>query len=142
MYGGTTMLQVQNLHKSYGVTPVLSGASFVVNDGEHVALIGPNGAGKTTLLRIITGQEPPDSGSVTLSPRGSVIGYLAQSFADAGSLTVAQAIAQAQHEIVTAERAMQHAADALSTSPDPDAAMQAYTDALARFDALGGYERE
>src|SRR4051812_19443776 len=136
------MLQVQNLHKSYGVTPVLWGASFIVNDGEHVALIGPNGAGKTTLLRIITGQEPPDSGSFTLSPRGSVIGYLAQSFADVGSLTVSEAVANAQADVVAAEHEVQRAADALSTSPDPEAAMQAYTDALARFDALGGYERE
>ena len=62
------MLQVQNLHKSYGITTVLAGISLIVNDGEHVGLIGPNGAGKSTLLRCIIGQEQPDSGTITLSP--------------------------------------------------------------------------
>ena len=65
------MLQVHNLHKSYGITTVLAGISLIVNDGEHVGLIGPNGAGKSTLLRCIIGQEQPDSGTVTLSPAGA-----------------------------------------------------------------------
>ena len=136
------MLQVQNLYKSYGVTSVITGAGFIVNDGEHVGLIGPNGAGKTTLLRIITGQDHPDSGSVILSPRESVIGYLAQQFTMLGDQTLGQAIAAAQAELAEAEHALQTSADALSAAEDPDAAMAVYTYALARYEVLGGYERE
>mgnify|MGYP000947083692 CR=1 FL=1 len=62
------MLQVQNLQKSYGITTILSGVSFVINDGEHVGLIGPNGAGKSTLLRCVVGLEQPDAGLVSLAP--------------------------------------------------------------------------
>ncbi len=136
------MLQVQDLHKSYGAAVVLDGASFILNDGEHAGLIGPNGSGKTTILRIITGRDTPDSGTVVLSPRGARVGYLAQELEGVGDSTVGDLVARAQGEIVAAEREMQRAADALATAPDMDAAMREYDDALARFEALGGYERE
>ena len=63
------MLQVQNLHKSYGTTTVLAGANFIVNDKEHIGLIGPNGSGKTTLFNSIVGQHPIDSGSIRFEGR-------------------------------------------------------------------------
>ncbi len=136
------MLQVQNLHKSYGADIVLAGAGFIINDHEHVGLIGPNGSGKSTLLRIITGEEQPDAGTFVLSPRSVTIGYLPQTFSVPGDHTLGQAVAGAQGELVGAERALQQAADALTTADAPEEAMQAYTEALDRFGALGGYERE
>ncbi|HET9494710.1 MAG TPA: ABC-F family ATP-binding cassette domain-containing protein [Chloroflexia bacterium] len=136
------MLQVQDLRKSYGAAVVLDGATFILNDGEHAGLIGPNGAGKTTLLRIITGRDTPDSGTVVLSPRGARVGYLAQELEGVGDHTVGELIESAQGEIVAAEHAVQRAADALATAPDMEAAMREYDEALARFEALGGYERE
>ena len=57
------MLQVSNLSKSFGDTPILDRVSFVINPGERVGLIGPNGCGKTTLLKIILGELQPDAGS-------------------------------------------------------------------------------
>jgi ABC-2 type transport system ATP-binding protein len=48
------ILQVQNLHKSYGPTAALRGVSFEVAKGEIFGLLGPNGAGKTTLLSIVS----------------------------------------------------------------------------------------
>jgi len=141
------MLQVQNLHKSYGTDTVLDGVSFILNDGEHVGLIGPNGSGKTTLLRCILGHELPDSGSIILSPRDTIIGYLSQAFDDVQSgnaqrLSVGEVIAASQGDIVQAERDLLHAADALSSSTELESAMASYDDALARFEALGGYDRE
>src|SRR5712671_6450270 len=49
------MLEVRDLHASYGDSPVLFGASLSVKEGEIVALLGSNGAGKTTLIRCVTG---------------------------------------------------------------------------------------
>lgn len=83
------MLQVQHLHKSYGVATVLDGVSFVLNDGEHLGLIGPNGSGKSTLLRCLAGVEQPDHGSIVLSPRGVRVGYLPQAFGVAESRSIA-----------------------------------------------------
>src|SRR5204863_2921943 len=131
------MLQVQNLHKSYGTAVILDGVSFILNDGEHVGLIGPNGSGKTTILRCITGREQPDSGTVVVSPRGATIGYLAQAFEQLGDLTVGEVVASAQAELVEAERAMLDAADAMAHADDVEAAMEAYSDASARFETLG-----
>ncbi|HEY0738949.1 MAG TPA: ABC-F family ATP-binding cassette domain-containing protein [Herpetosiphonaceae bacterium] len=136
------MLQVQNLHKSYGTATVLAGVQLIVNDGEHVGLIGPNGTGKSTLLRCILRQEQPDSGTIILSPPDLAIGYLAQSFDDLGARTVGEVVAAAQAEWLVAEHELQHAAEALGAAGDPDAAMAAYDHALTRFEALGGYERE
>jgi ATP-binding cassette subfamily F protein 3 len=137
------MLQVQNLHKSYGVTQVLAGISLILNDGEHVGLIGPNGAGKSTLLRCIIGLEAPDRGTITLSPPGLSLGYVPQSFADMlGERSVAEVLAGAQAEYVAAEAALSRAGEALSSAGDMQAALADYEAALAQFEALGGYERE
>lgn len=136
------MLQVQNLHKSYGTAVVLAGAQLIVNDGEHVGLIGPNGTGKSTLLRCILRQEQPDSGAITLRPPDLAIGYLAQSFDDLGDHTVGEVVADAQAKWLLAESELQQAAEALGAPGDPEAAMAAYDRALTRFESLGGYERE
>ncbi|HEX6288210.1 MAG TPA: ABC-F family ATP-binding cassette domain-containing protein [Herpetosiphonaceae bacterium] len=136
------MLQVQNLHKSYGTATVLAGVECIVNAGEHVGLIGPNGTGKSTLLRCILRQEQPDSGTIVLSPPDLAIGYLPQSFDDLGDRTLGAVVAAAQAEWLGAEAALQQAAESLATADDPDAAIEAYDAALSQFEALGGYERE
>ncbi len=137
------MLQVQNLQKSYGIATVLAGASFIINDGEHVGLIGPNGAGKSTLLRCIVGQEQPDSGSVIFAPAGQTLGYVPQSFGELlGGKTIAEVLADAQAAYSAAEATLERAGAALADATDMDAALAAYDAALAQFEALGGYERE
>ncbi len=141
-HDGGTMLQAQNLSKSYGVHIVLSAVNLIINDGEHVGLIGPNGSGKSTLLRCLTGQESPDNGSIILSPRSTRIGYLAQSFSPLENDTVQHVLEQSHGDLAHADGELQKAADALTGAQDMDAAMEAYNDALLRFETLGGYERE
>ncbi len=136
------MLQVRDLSKSYGPATVLVGVSFVINDNERVGLIGPNGAGKTTLLRCILGMEHPDAGVIVRSPPDMAIGYLAQALELPDDLTVGAYLEQMQADSTAAEQALQHAAEGLATAADMQAAMTEYDAALARFDALGGYERE
>jgi len=58
------MLQLQDLHVSYGAIKALKGISIEVKQGEVVTLIGANGAGKTTTLRTITGLLTPKQGKV------------------------------------------------------------------------------
>jgi branched-chain amino acid transport system ATP-binding protein len=60
------MLEIDELHVSYGRVPALKGISLVVEKGEIVALVGPNGAGKTTTLSTVFGLVRPDSGSISL----------------------------------------------------------------------------
>jgi ATP-binding cassette, subfamily F, member 3 len=63
-----SLLTLSDVHKSYGNQDVLEGVSFFVSPGRKAGLVGPNGAGKTTILRLVTGEEQPDSGRVTLQP--------------------------------------------------------------------------
>ncbi len=60
------MLEVSNLRKSYGDRLLIDSLSFSIPKGAIVGIIGPNGAGKSTLFRMISGQEQPDSGTITL----------------------------------------------------------------------------
>ncbi|HQE66471.1 MAG TPA: ATP-binding cassette domain-containing protein, partial [Bacillota bacterium] len=58
------MLEVKDLHVSYGAIKAVKGISFNVEEGEIVTLIGANGAGKSTTLRTISGLETAASGSI------------------------------------------------------------------------------
>src|SRR6184192_1947643 len=60
------MIEVRNLHKSFGATRAVNGVSFKVEMGEVLGFLGPNGAGKSTTMRMITGFVPPSAGSVSV----------------------------------------------------------------------------
>ncbi|WP_373503076.1 energy-dependent translational throttle protein EttA [Aestuariivirga sp.] len=75
---GDNVIIVENLSKAYGDRLLIDNLSFKLPPGGIVGIIGPNGAGKTTLFRMITGQEQPDSGTITIG--NSVhLGYVDQS---------------------------------------------------------------
>src|SRR6516164_6933459 len=61
-----TALAVKNLYKSFGGLHVTSNVNLAVEPGERRLIIGPNGAGKTTLFNLITGEIPPDRGTIFL----------------------------------------------------------------------------
>ncbi|TNH42002.1 energy-dependent translational throttle protein EttA [Photorhabdus luminescens] len=63
---GDKVLEVENLTKSYGDRVLIDNLSFSLPKGAIVGIIGPNGAGKSTLFRMISSQEQPDSGTITL----------------------------------------------------------------------------
>lgn len=60
------MIEVKNIHKSFGSLQVLKGVDLVVQKGEVVSIIGKSGAGKTTLLQIIGTLDRPDSGQILI----------------------------------------------------------------------------
>ena len=62
-------LELQHVHKYFGVTHALQGVTIKIQPGEVVGLVGPNGAGKSTLMNIITGVFPPASGSIRMNGR-------------------------------------------------------------------------
>ncbi|MCT8342883.1 energy-dependent translational throttle protein EttA [Photorhabdus kleinii] len=63
---GDKVLEVENLTKSYGDRVLIDNLNFSLPKGAIVGIIGPNGAGKSTLFRMISNQEQPDSGTITL----------------------------------------------------------------------------
>ena len=61
---GALVVEAQNVRKGYDDRLLVENMNFLLPPGGIVGVIGPNGAGKTTLFRMITGQEPPDSGRI------------------------------------------------------------------------------
>ena len=68
------MVQIRNLHKSYGRTEVLKGIDLTVHRGEVVTVIGPSGSGKSTLLLCINFLEPFEEGEITVD--GEPVGWV------------------------------------------------------------------
>ncbi|MBD3764635.1 MAG: energy-dependent translational throttle protein EttA [Rhodobacterales bacterium] len=63
---GGKVIEVDGLTKAYGDRLLIENLSFALPPGGIVGVIGPNGAGKSTLFRMLTGQEQPDAGSITI----------------------------------------------------------------------------
>jgi ATP-binding cassette ChvD family protein len=75
---GNNVVDFEGLSKGYGDRLLIDNLSFKLPPGGIVGVIGPNGAGKTTLFRMITGQETPDTGSITIG-ESVQLGYVDQS---------------------------------------------------------------
>ncbi|WP_432927576.1 sulfate/molybdate ABC transporter ATP-binding protein [Microbispora sp. CA-135349] len=94
-------IEVRDVNKSFGTTPVLRDVSLDVAAGSLTALLGPSGGGKSTLLRVIAGLERPDTGTVRisgvdatrLSPQRRNVGFVFQHYAAFKHLTVFRNVA-------------------------------------------------
>ena len=89
-------IDVRNVNKAFGSTPVLRDVSVDVTAGSLTALLGPSGGGKSTLLRVIAGLEKPDTGTVVISgvdatrlaPQRRNVGFVFQHYAAFKHMTV------------------------------------------------------
>jgi len=70
------MIEINNLHKSFGSKKVLSGVNLKIEDGETIVIIGRSGCGKSVLLKLIVGLLSPDEGFVKVG--GKIIGDLSE----------------------------------------------------------------
>lgn len=73
----TMYIQLKDVEKNYGTSPIFSQVSFAVNAGDKIGLVGMNGCGKSTLFQILTGEEGVNSGIVARK-KGLHIGYVPQ----------------------------------------------------------------
>ena len=96
------ILACHNIEKAFGEEVIVRDGSFHIEDHEKAALVGINGAGKSTILKMIVGELPADSGSVTLA-KGRTLGYLAQHQDLTGGNTIYEEVKTAKARIISIE---------------------------------------
>ncbi|RKI90024.1 ABC transporter ATP-binding protein [Parablautia intestinalis] len=134
------ILSCQNISKAFNDEPVLSNVSFHIEDHEKAAIVGINGAGKTTLLRIIVGEQPADTGIVTLS-KGKTLGYLAQNQDVDSNSSIYDELLSVKADVIAMEqqiREMEHQMK-LKTGSELESLMEAYTRLTHAFELANGY---
>lgn len=85
MTTGNPCIVAKDISKRFDTLQILNGTSFEAAEGEFLCFVGPSGCGKTTLLRIVSGLEPPSSGSILVNgeppnPKRQNIGFVFQEF--------------------------------------------------------------
>jgi ATPase subunit of ABC transporter with duplicated ATPase domains len=138
------MIRLDNIGKQNGRQIVFIEASAVLNRGEKIGLVGPNGSGKTTLFRLITGEEEPDEGQVSVD-RGISIGYFSQDVGEmSGRSAVAEVMAGAGpvSEIAAQLKALEAALADPARADEMETLIERFGEAQARFEDLDGYALE
>jgi len=135
------MIRLDNVSKQAGHQILFIEASAALNKGEKIGLVGLNGAGKTTLFRMITGQELPDEGQVSID-RGISIGYFSQ---DVGEMSGRSAVTEVMDgagpvSVVAAElRKLEAAMVAPDSAGEMEDIIARYGEVQHRFEELDGY---
>ncbi|RKG61068.1 ABC transporter ATP-binding protein [Corallococcus sp. AB011P] len=138
------MIRLDNIGKQHGQQILFIEASAALHKGEKVGLVGPNGAGKTTLFRMMTGQEYPDEGQVSID-RGVTIGYFSQDVGEMNGRSAVSEVMDGAGPVSTVAAEMKHLEAAMG---DPDQAdnmeklVERYGVVQGRFEELGGYALE
>lgn len=140
------MISLDNLTVSYGGWTLFDNISFLINPKDRIGLVGKNGAGKTTLLRIITGEQQPTSGCVTLNG-DCTIGYLPQTMRVADTTTLAEETAKAFDEVLRLEAEIAQLTREIAERTDYESEgyeklLHRLNDAQDHYHILGGETRD
>ena len=138
------MIRLENISKSNSHQILFIEASAALLKGEKIGLVGPNGAGKTTLFRMITGQDEPDEGQVSVD-RGLTIGYFNQ---DVGDMSGRSAVAEVMNGAGPVSEVAAELAELEHAMADPDRIdemeeiIERYGEVQHRYEELDGYALE
>ena len=140
------MISLDNLTISYGGWTLFDGISFMINPKDRIGLVGKNGAGKTTLLRVITGEQQPTEGAVTINGE-CTIGYLPQQMRVADTTTLIAETAKAFDEVLRIEADIERLTAEIGSRTDYESEEYAnlihrLNDANDRYHILGGDTRD
>ncbi|MGO4387545.1 ABC-F family ATP-binding cassette domain-containing protein [Microvirga sp. 2YAF29] len=138
------MIRIENVSKQNSHRILYIEASATLQKGEKVGLVGPNGAGKTTLFRMITKEEQPDEGQVSVD-RGITIGYFSQ---DVGEMAGHSAVTEVMNGAGPVSEVAAELKELEAAMADPDQAgnfdeiIARYGEVQGRYEELDGYSLE
>ena len=140
------MISVEGLKVEFGVKPLFSDASFVINARDRVALVGKNGAGKSTLLKILCGQQRPTEGVVNVK-NDCRVGYLPQVMVLEDQTTVREEAQKAFADVSAMKERVDRLEHEMNERTDYDSEdymdlVERYTTAHERFLMMGAESRE
>lgn len=127
------MLSVDALTVEFGGQPLFQDISFVINEGDRIALMGKNGAGKSTLLKILSGTREPTRGSISY-PKELVVAYLPQHLLTEDTRTVFEETATAFSAITEMESKIAELNEQLTIRTDYES--DSYMDLIEQVSAL------
>ena len=134
------ILSCNNISKSFGTDVIIKSCSFNIEDHEKAAIVGINGAGKSTLLKIITGEEPADTGIVTLA-KDKTLGYLAQQQDLQSDRSIYDELLSVKQYILDMESELRHIEAAMNNASgdELESLMNRYTNLNHEFEMNNGY---
>jgi ATPase subunit of ABC transporter with duplicated ATPase domains len=137
------MISLTHIGKQYGKQILFVDASFQLNAGEKVGLVGPNGSGKTTLFRMITGEEVPEDGDVSV-PKTLTIGYFRQDVEEMSGRSVLDEAIHGSGRVGDLHHELERLTQAMTDpdQPDMDAVLTRFGEVQEEYDHLGGYALE
>ena len=140
------MISLDNLTISYGGWTLFDGISFMINPKDRIGLVGKNGAGKTTLLRVITGEQQPTEGAVTINGECTIC-YLPQQMRVADTTSLVAETAKAFEEVLRIEANIEHLTAEIASRTDYESEEYAdlihrLNEANDRYHILGGDTRD
>ena len=140
------MISVNGVTVSFGGHDLFDNISFLINLKDRIGLAGKNGAGKSTLLKILSGNQNPTKGEVTM-PKSCKIGYLPQDMIHQHGRTVFDETESAYEEIQQLEIRIDQINHQLETRTDYESdayskLIEEQTDVYTRLDMLGAGNRK
>ena len=124
------MISVEGLKVEFGIKPLFTDVSFVINERDRIALVGKNGAGKSTMLKILAGLQNPTEGTVSI-PNDCTIGYLPQVMKLQDSTTVRDEVRKAFADISKMASKVERLQKEMESRTDYES--QDYMDLVERF---------
>lgn len=115
------MISIENLSVEFGVKPLFTDVSYVINRHDRIALVGKNGAGKSTMLKIIAGLQAPTRGCVS-KPKNLSVGYLPQVMILSDTLTVKEETEKAFADTINLEKHLEDLNQELADRTDYESA--------------------
>ena len=140
------MISVDNLTVSFAGWDLFKDVSFLINEKDRIGLVGKNGAGKSTMLKVLIGEQPPTSGTVSRNGECTV-GYLPQQMKVADTTTLFDETESAFSEVLGLEQEIDRLNAEIAErtdyeSPEYEKLLHRLNDATDRFNILGGMNRE